>query len=49
MKLFHLRWMPNQLTEQFRTIKIQKCQELLPLFERIEANQFRNVLTGDES
>jgi hypothetical protein len=46
MKLFHFRWIPNQLTEQLRASRIQKCQELL---ERTEANKFRNILTGDES
>jgi hypothetical protein len=49
MKLFHLRWIPNQLTEQVRVSKIQKCQELLPLLERMEANEFGNILIGDES
>jgi hypothetical protein len=49
MKLFRLRWIFNQLTEQLRASKIQKCQELLPLLERMEANKFRIILTGDES
>jgi hypothetical protein len=49
MKLSHLRWIPNQLTEQLRAGRIQKCQELLLLLERIEANKFHNILTGDES
>jgi hypothetical protein len=49
MNLFHLRWIPNQLTEQLRASRIQKCQELLPLLERMEGNEFRNILTGDES
>jgi hypothetical protein len=49
MKLFHLRWIPDQLTEQLCVSGIQKCQELLPLLERMEANKFRNILTGDES
>jgi hypothetical protein len=49
MKLFHFRWIPNQLTEQLRASRIQKYQELLPLLERMEANRFRNILTGDES
>jgi hypothetical protein len=49
MKLFHLRWIPNQLTEKLRASRIQNCQELLPLLERMEANKFRNILTGDES
>jgi hypothetical protein len=49
MKLFHLRWIPNQLTDKLRASMIQKCQELPPLLERMKANKFRNVLTGDES
>jgi hypothetical protein len=49
MQLFHLHWIPNQLTDQLRVSRIQKCQELLPLLEMMEANQFRNILTGDES
>jgi hypothetical protein len=49
MKLFHIRWIPNQLTEQLRASRIHKCQELLPLLERMEANKFRNILTSDES
>jgi hypothetical protein len=49
MKLFHLRWIPNQLTEQLRASRIQKCQELLPLLERMETNKCLNILTGDQS
>jgi hypothetical protein len=49
MKWFHLRWIPNQLTEQLRARRIQKSQELLPLLEKMEGNKFRNNLTGDES
>jgi hypothetical protein len=49
MKLFHLRWVPNQLTEQLRASRIQKCQESPPLLEGMEANIFRKIPTGDES
>jgi hypothetical protein len=48
-KLLHLRWIPNHLTGQLRDNRIQKCQELLPLLEWMEANKFRNILTGDEN
>jgi hypothetical protein len=41
MKLFHLRWIPNQLAGQLRASRIRKRQELLPLPERMEANKFR--------
>jgi hypothetical protein len=49
MKLFHLHWIPNQLTEQLRASRIQKCQELLPLLESMEAKKFREILPGDEN
>jgi transposase len=49
MKSFHLRWIPNHLTEQLRAHRIQKCQELLPFLEKMEVNKFRTILTGDKS
>jgi hypothetical protein len=48
MKLFHLHWIPNQLTKQLRASKIQKFQESLPLIERMEPNKSRDMLTDDE-
>jgi hypothetical protein len=49
MKLFRLLWIPNPLAEQLGASRILKCKELLPLLERMEANKFGNILTGDES
>jgi hypothetical protein len=49
IKLFHLCWIPNQLTEQLRASRIQKCQELLPFLEKMKVNTFRNILTGNEN
>jgi hypothetical protein len=49
MKLFHLRWFANHLTEQLRATRIQKCQDLLLVLERMEAHKFGNILTGNES
>jgi hypothetical protein len=49
MKHFHLRWTPNQLTEQLRAERMKKCQDRLPLLERMEARNFRNIVTGDGS
>jgi hypothetical protein len=48
MKLFHVGWLSDQLTEQLRASRIQKCQELLPLLEMMETNKFCNILTDDE-
>jgi hypothetical protein len=49
MKHFHLRWIPHPLTEQCRGETMKKCQDVLPLLERMEARNFRNIVTGDES
>jgi hypothetical protein len=49
MKLFHLRWIPRYLTQDLRATRIEKCQELLSWPERMEANKFCNIVTGDES
>jgi hypothetical protein len=49
MKLFHLHWTPNQLTEQVRASRIRKYQELPPFLEGTEANNIRNIPTGDVS
>jgi hypothetical protein len=48
-KYFHLRRIPHQLTEQSRPERIKKCQDLLPLLERMEVSNFRNIVTCDES
>jgi hypothetical protein len=49
MKIFHLRWIPHELTDKLREIWIYKCREVLPMLEGLEKGQFRNVMTGDES
>jgi hypothetical protein len=49
MKLFHLRRIRHELTDDLRAIRMKKCQELLPLRERMEADKFRNIITGGES
>jgi hypothetical protein len=32
-----------------RAIRIEKCLELVPLLERLEANKLNNIVTGDGS
>jgi hypothetical protein len=49
MKIFHLRWIPDELTDKLREIKIEKSRELLPMLERLQKGTFRNLVTGDES
>jgi hypothetical protein len=49
MKHFHLRWIPHQLTEQLRAERMKKRQDLRSLLERMEASDFRNIVTGDEN
>jgi hypothetical protein len=49
MKHFHLRWIPHALTEQLRAERMNKCPDRRPLPERMEASNFRNIVTGNES
>jgi hypothetical protein len=39
----------QSVEEQPQASRIQKCHELPPLPERMERNQIRTILTGDES
>jgi histone-lysine N-methyltransferase SETMAR len=48
-KHVNLRRIPHQLTEQLRAERMQKCQDLLPLLERMEVSNFHNIVTGNES
>jgi hypothetical protein len=49
MKAFHVRWVPYQLTSKLQTIRLAKCRELLPMLEVLQKNNFRKVVTRDES
>jgi hypothetical protein len=49
MKHFQLQWRPHQLTEQLGTERMERCQDPLPLPERMEASNFQNYVTGDEN
>ena len=49
MKNFHVRWVPHQLTSELQATRLAKCRELLPILEALQRNNFRNVVTGDES
>jgi hypothetical protein len=49
MKIFHLRWIPRELADRLREIRIEKCRELLRMLEGLEKGNFRNLVTGDRS
>jgi thiol-disulfide isomerase/thioredoxin len=49
MKNFHVRWVPHQLTTELQATKLAKCRELLPVLEALQKNNFRKVVTEDES
>jgi transcriptional antiterminator len=49
MKHFHSRLTRHQATEQLRAERMKKFQDLLPLLEKMEASNFRNIVTDDES
>jgi hypothetical protein len=49
MKNFHVRWVPHQLTSELQGTRLANCRELLPMLEALQKNNFRKVVTGDES
>jgi hypothetical protein len=49
MKCYHLRWIPHNLTDELRAIRLKKCLELLPILESMKLRDFRCFVTGDES
>jgi hypothetical protein len=49
MKNFHVRLILHGLTEKLRESRLEKCRELLPMLEGMDGNNFRSLVTGDES
>jgi hypothetical protein len=49
MKIFHLRWIPHELTDNLREIRIDKCCELFPILAKLEKGNFCNLVTGEKS
>jgi hypothetical protein len=49
MKISHVRWVPPQMTSALQATRLAKCREVLPMFEVVQKNPFRRVVTGDES
>jgi hypothetical protein len=49
MKIFHLRWVPHQLTDVLRQVRVAKCGELLRALEAMQRTHFRHVITDDEN
>jgi hypothetical protein len=46
---FHLRWVPHQLTDNLRQVRVAKCYEFLPTLEAVPRTHFRHIIAGDES
>jgi hypothetical protein len=49
MKNFHVRWIPDQLMSELQATRLAKCLVRLPMRETLQKNNFRKVVTGDES
>jgi hypothetical protein len=49
IKNFHLRWVPYQLTDDLRQVRVGKCGEVLCALEAMPRTHFRHIITGDES
>jgi hypothetical protein len=48
MKIFHLYWIPHELTTSLRQIRMETCRELLPILKAHEKNTFQRFVTGNE-
>jgi hypothetical protein len=46
---FHLRRVPDQLTDDLRQVRVAKYCELLHALETMQRAYFRHTTTGDES
>jgi ABC-type uncharacterized transport system permease subunit len=40
---------PPSVDRKLKETRLEKCRELLPMLEDMERNNFRNLVTGDES
>jgi hypothetical protein len=49
MKNFHLCWVPHQLTDDLKQVRVAKCGEFLHELEDMQRTHFRHVVTGNES
>jgi hypothetical protein len=48
-KSFHLRWVPHQLTDDFRHKRKKHVSAMLPFLYVAQRNGWRHFVTGDES
>jgi hypothetical protein len=48
-KFFDLRWVPHQLTDDIRQVRVAKCGEILRALEAMRRTHFRHIIRGDES
>jgi hypothetical protein len=49
MKIFHLRRIPRQLTDDLQQVMVAKCREVLRVQDAVQRTGFRHVVTTDES
>jgi hypothetical protein len=49
MKVFQLRWVLYQLTDNLRQVMVAKCGELLRALQAMQRTHFRQIITGDQS
>jgi hypothetical protein len=46
MKNFHLPWVPHQLADGLRQVRVAKCGELLRALEAVQRTHFRHIITS---
>ena len=49
MTKINCRWIPHQLTDELRQLRVEKAQEMLSFFENASERDLNNVYTEDET
>jgi histone-lysine N-methyltransferase SETMAR len=49
LKKRYLRWIPHSLTDRMKLIRVSTASEMLTTLKIAEKNDFKNIITGDES
>jgi hypothetical protein len=49
LKIFHLPWIPHELTTNLQEIRMETCRELLPILKIHEKKTFQRFVSGGKS
>jgi hypothetical protein len=49
MKIIDIRWIPGEVTDDLRQMRVAKCRAFLRVLEAMQGTHFHDIVTGDES